>query len=52
MPIALQRWEYLGGDDDLRAIDGASDRSETFKVVPVHCAPFDRLLVEPIPPSE
>jgi len=26
MPIALQRWEYLGGDDDLRAIDGASDR--------------------------
>jgi hypothetical protein len=32
MPIALQRWEYLGGDDDLRAIDGASDRSETLRL--------------------
>jgi uncharacterized protein (DUF885 family) len=26
VPIALQRWEYLGEDDDLRAIDGASDQ--------------------------
>ena len=24
--IALQRWEYLGEDDDLQAIDGASDK--------------------------
>jgi uncharacterized protein (DUF885 family) len=26
VPIALQRWEYLGEDDDLRAIDGQSDK--------------------------
>jgi uncharacterized protein (DUF885 family) len=26
VPIALQRWEYLGEDDDLRAIDGPSDK--------------------------
>jgi uncharacterized protein (DUF885 family) len=26
LPIALQRWEYLGEDDDLRAIDRASDK--------------------------
>jgi uncharacterized protein (DUF885 family) len=26
VPIALQRWEYLGEDDDLRAIDVASDK--------------------------
>ena len=26
VPIALQRWEYLGEDDDLRVIDGASDQ--------------------------
>jgi uncharacterized protein (DUF885 family) len=25
VPIALQRWEYLGKDDDLQAIDGPSD---------------------------
>jgi uncharacterized protein (DUF885 family) len=26
VPIALQRWEYLGEDDDLQAIDGPSDK--------------------------
>jgi uncharacterized protein (DUF885 family) len=26
-PIALQRWEYLGEDDDLRAIDRQSDKA-------------------------
>jgi uncharacterized protein (DUF885 family) len=26
VPIALQRWEYLGEDDDLRAIAGAGDK--------------------------
>jgi len=26
VPIALQRWEYLGKDDDLQAIDGPSDK--------------------------
>ncbi len=26
VPIALQRWEYLGEDDDLRAIDRQSDK--------------------------
>jgi len=26
VPIALQRWEYLGEDDDLPAIDGPSDK--------------------------
>jgi len=26
VPIALQRWEYLAEDDDLRAIEGASDK--------------------------
>jgi hypothetical protein len=26
VPIELQRWEYLGEDHDLRAIDGASDK--------------------------
>ena len=26
VPIALQRWEYLGEDDDLQAIDAASDK--------------------------
>jgi uncharacterized protein (DUF885 family) len=26
VPIALQRWEYLGEDDDLRAIDSGSHK--------------------------
>ena len=25
VPIALQRWEYLGKDDDIRGIDGIKD---------------------------
>jgi uncharacterized protein (DUF885 family) len=27
LPIALQRWEYLGEDDDIRAIDRTNDRA-------------------------
>jgi hypothetical protein len=53
----MKKWQYadraatLGiswGDDDQRAIDGASDSGD-IKVVPFHCAHFDTLFVEPIP---
>jgi hypothetical protein len=51
MPMALQRWEYLGETTTSARLMAPATGGD-IKAVPFHCTHFDTLFVEPIPTSE